>query len=161
MSKPQEQTQTQTQTQTHYNKLFGSIRDEYYFCNDIFDDGEVKSVTGTVLIPIDRDWYTHMTEGDGLLEQLEESWRIAVENGDTQDSLEDWARDVYNDEGDEAVFDLSAHDLWDQLREIGLDEETYPVFAFNGWGKCFSPDMEFDDVYDPELLKTIIEIVTK
>ena len=83
---------------------------------------------------------------------------MSVNDGKTEQSLDEWISDVLMYDGDEAIFDFSGYNLWEQLRELGLTEEEYPVFECSGGGRCFSSDIEFDEVYDEELLKKIKEI---
>lgn len=145
--------------ETRYDKLVGEKDGDFYFCDYIFYEGEdFKGATGTVLTPVTKEDYLDRTEGEGLLDYLREIWQQAVSAGQTEKSLEDWAEEVINIDGDEAVFDLSGYDLWGQLRQIGYNEEEYPVFQCSGGGRCFGRFDKFDKVYDQELLDKIRKI---
>lgn len=142
--------------QTDYNKLVGRKGDEYYFCDYIFDHGDnFKGATGTVLVPISKDEYEERTSEDGLLDYLGEHWQGAVSSGETEMSKSEWVQWVYDVDGDDALFDFSGSNLWDQLREIGITEEEFPVIQCQGGGRCFGRFEDFDEIYDQELWEKI------
>jgi hypothetical protein len=144
-----------TRQETKYNKLVGIIDDEYCFLDYTFKDGDFMGACGTILQPITRKQYEYDTSEDSLLERLGEWWKNAVDNNSTELGKVEWVRDIYNRDGDDALYDLSGYDLWDQLRNIGLTEEDYPVFNCIGGGRCFDKNMKFDKVYDQKLVDII------
>ena len=145
--------------QTEYNKLVAERNGEFYFCDYIFKHkDDFKGATGTELVPVSKEEYEERTSLESITERFEDCWRDAVSNGDEFRSLDDYCSDIFQYEGDEAVFDFSGYNLWDQLREIGYDEENYPVFDCIGGGRCFSKDDKWDKIYDEKLLKKIVRI---
>jgi len=97
------------------------------------------------------------------MDWFKENWQQAVESGNTIESLEDFTAAALRNYGDEAVFDLSGYDYWDDLRGAvpELTEEAYPVFECTGGGRSFSPDMKWDEIYDGDLWQQIKEIETQ
>ena len=156
---------TSDRTETKYNKLIGRIGDSYYFLDDIFKyKDDFKGATGTVLEPVSQESYDETMTVDGFKDRgYDEHWKGAVESGSTELGLDDWLQLVLDQYGDEAVYDLSGYsdDLWDQLRDIGLTEEKYPIFTCVGGGRSFSPDMVWDELYNPELWEKIKEVEGK
>uniref|UniRef100_A0A6M3KD57 Uncharacterized protein n=1 Tax=viral metagenome TaxID=1070528 RepID=A0A6M3KD57_9ZZZZ len=150
-------------TETIEKKLVGRIDCNYYFCDTIFDykDG-FKGATATVLCPVSREDYEQRTDpyDSDTLEHFEDCWQQAVHAGTTTKGLDAWVEEVLAVDGDEAVFDFSGYDYWDILRDAvpELTEEDYPVFECVGGGRSFSPNMQWDEIYDEELWKRIKEI---
>lgn len=148
--------------ETAYNKLVARKDDDYYFCDYIFkNDENFKGATGSILRPISKDEHEYNTSEEGLLEYLGELWQDAVASGNTEMGKAEWCEWVYEIDGDNAIYDLSYHNLHEQLREIGISEEDFPVIVCSGGGRCFNADDEFDEVYDQELLDKIRAIETK
>lgn len=145
--------------QTNYNKLVGRTGDEYYFCDYIFTHADdFKGATGSVLRPVSKAEYEERTSQEELEDRFSDVWREAVASGSTTDSLSVWVEQAFDIDGDEMVFDLSYSRYWDQLRELGFNDEEYPLFECTGGGRCFSKDIKFDEVYDQGLLNKIIAI---
>lgn len=141
-----------------YNKLVGEKNGEYYFCDYIFDDGKgFKGATATILVPVSKEEYDERTSLEGAKERFEDLWRETVKDGGTEDSLEDWCQSIIDTDGDDAFFDFSGCNLWEQLRDK-FPEDEYPVFECIGGGRSFSKENDFDRVFDQELLKKIQEV---
>jgi len=149
-------------TETKYNKLVGRIGNSYYFCDDIFKyNDNFQGATATVLEPVSREEYDERTSEDGLIDYLGECWKDAVANDSTTMGEAEWCQYAYDVDGDEILFDFSGSNLWNQLRDLGMSEEDYPVFACTGGGRSFSHDQEFDEVYDADLLAKIKAVETR
>lgn len=152
-------------TETIEKKLVGRIDCYYYFCDYLFNhkDG-FKGATATVLRPVSREDYEQRTDpyDSDTLEYFEECWKGAVQAGTTTEGLETWVKEVLAVDGDEAVFDFSGYDYWDDLRDAvpELTEEDYPVFECVGGGRSFRPDMQWDEIYNEELWERIKAIET-
>lgn len=146
--------------QKKIQKLVGRIGDEYYFVDYFFDDtlhgDPFMGATASILRPVTADEYEYRTEGDGLYEYLEEIWRMQVSEGNVTEGLEEWADMVYRIDGDDALFDLSYSEYWEDLRELGFDEDEYPIFEASGGGRSFSPDMKWDEIYDEDLWDDVV-----
>mgnify|MGYP001617477109 CR=1 FL=1 len=148
--------------ETKYNKLVGRIGDAYYFCDGIFKyDDSFQGATATVLEPVSLDEYEERTSPSGLLDYLGDHWKDAVADDATTLGQSEWCEWTYNVDGDEMLWNHSGYDLWDQLRDLGLSEEEYPLFTCSGGGRSFSPDMQFDEIYDPALWSKIQAVETK
>ena len=150
-------------TETTEKKLVGRIGNNYYFCDTIFEyENGLKGATATVLCPVSREIYEQRTDptDSDTLDWFEECWKGAVQTGHTTKGLEAWAEEVLAVDGDEAVFDFSGYDYWDDLRNAvpELTEEDYPVFECVGGGRSFRPNMQWDEIYNEELWNRIKEI---
>lgn len=145
---------------TTYNKLIGKKDGAYYFLDDIFHyDDNFQGATATVLEPITKQEYEDAKSIDSLKDRgYDDLWKQAVQCDDTKLGLDEWLQEILDDDGDEGIWDLSGSNLWDQLREIGLTEEEYPVFECTGGGRLFSKDMVWDELYNEELWKKIQEV---
>jgi len=142
-------------------KLVGRIGDTYYVCDCIFRYGNIfHGATATVLCPVSRENYEYSQETDQLKERFEDLWRTAVIDGGTDQSLEDYAQEIFDVDGDEALWDFSGHEYWDMIRQAvpELAKEDYPVFDCVRSGRSFSYNMEWDEIYDRELWKCIQEV---
>lgn len=152
--------------QTQIGKLVGRIENEYYICDTLFEHADgFKGATAMVLYSVSRSMYEERIdpENPDTLEYFEDCWRGAVQAETTTEGLEEWVKTVLNIDGDEAVFDFSGYDYWEMLREFvpELTEEDYPVFECVGGGRCFRPDMEWDEIYNEELWQKIKRTETK
>lgn len=147
-----------TRNETKYDTLVGRNGDEYIFLQYTFshDDG-FHGATGTSIRPVSKEEYEERTSPEGLLEYLGESWQDAVASGETELGKEDWCTWVYDMDGDDALFDLSYRNLWEQARKANpeLTVEAYPIFECVGAGRMFSVGMTFEQVYAPALLAVI------
>ena len=144
--------------QTNYNRLVGRKDNSYYFCDYIFEDKDFCGATATILDPVTKDDYDYRTSLEGAMDCFEVClWK----ESDTLLSYEDWVQSILDTDGDEAIFDHSGYNLWDQLREIGFEESEYPVFECCGGGRSFSSDMKFDKIYDIDLWNKIKAIELK
>jgi len=152
--------------QIQIKKLVGRIDNSYYFCDTLFEHADdFKGATATVLCSVSRENYENRTDpqNSDTIEYFEECWRESVKVRATTKSLETWVEDVLVIDGDEAVFDVSGFEYWDDLRKAvpELTEENYPVFECVGGGRSFEPNMEWDEIYDLELWERIKEIETQ
>ena len=152
--------------QTDYDKLVGRIGNEYYFCDYIFRHyRDFKGATATILRPVSEDEYNERMDptSSDTQDWFGELWRDAVASERTEVGLEEWIEWVLDNDGPDAIFDLSCDHLWDDLREAVLEftEEDYPVFECIGGGRCFSPDMKWDEIYDNKLWQKIKKVEAK
>jgi len=154
--------------QKNFNKLVGRIGNDYYFCDYIFIDGKMNNelfqgATGTVLNPVSKEEYEERTdpESEECLDYFKEIWQMSVQDDNTELGLQEWVEQVLNIDGDEAVFDFSGYNLWEQLRDIGLNEDDYPVFECVGGGRSFDSKMKFDEVYNKDLWRLIKAVESK
>jgi len=153
-------------TRTQIKKLVGRIGNDYYFCDALFEHtDDFKGAIATVLRPVACEDYENRTNPNNpdVIKYFEDCWRQAVQTEITTDSLEYYVKMILDIDGDEAVFDFSGYDYWDDLRAAipELTEKDYPVFECVSGGRSFSPDMKWDELYDEKLWKQIKEIETK
>ena len=146
---------TETRTQTNYDKLIGRKGEEYYYLDYVFTHRQdFKGATGSIMRPVTEaeaeerrdDW-----DSDG------EMWRQAVAGESTTLSQEEWQQQALAIDGDDLVFDLSyccTHGE-DLLERLGRDE--YELVECLGGGRCFYTDIEWDELFEPELWELIKE----
>jgi hypothetical protein len=145
---------TTERKQTDYYELVGRIDEDYYFCDYIFEDGDFKGATATVVRPVFSGEYN---DEDRLREWADELWRGAVANEDTDLGLDEWID--YADITSESMFDTDIKGvIYDKMRELYPDEDETPVFECIGGGRSFSKDMKFDEVFNDSLLKKINKV---
>lgn len=155
---------SQSRNQKDIKKLVARTENgEYVFCDYIFRDElhgrPFNGATGAIMCPVSREEYEERTSQEGLEEYLEEIWRQSVAAGDTQESLEEWARQAFAMDGDDLLWDQSyTNDYAPQLRAIGLTEEDYPVIECIGGGRIFHVTDKYAEVYDTALLAEILEV---
>ena len=146
--------------QKDIKKLVGRIGDGYYICDYVFkyEDG-LHGATATVLRPVSKQEYEDSQEIDNLKGRFADLWMEAVRDGRTEESLEDFAQGIYNNGGDEYLWDSSGYEYWDMLRKTipELTEEDFPVFDCSSGGRSFSVDMKWDEIYDAEVWVLIQE----
>jgi hypothetical protein len=151
---------------TTYNKLIGKTEDGYAFLNDVFEYSDnFKGATGTVLCPISEEEYEERTDRDSLIDRFEDIWKECVYAGKTTLGLEDWVDEVIRIDGaEETAFDTSywRGQMWDDIREkTGQTEKEYPVYECTNVGRIFSKNMNWEELYEPELWKLIQEYETE
>jgi len=144
--------------QTDYKKVIGKNKDgEIVVLDYIFEhtDG-LKGATGSTFRAVSKEEREERVNDESY---LEESWKCAVQNGSTELGLSEWCELVRDTDGDEAFFDLSYSELWDDIREAFpeyADEDAYTLFECAGGGRCFP--QEWDVLLEPELNKKILEV---
>ena len=156
-----------------YNILVGRIGDEYYFLDKIFkyNDG-FKGATGTVVMPVSKEYFEQATSEEGILERYvdamgEDEWisTLGLDREDFKDeddlmkAIEDGIYQLYLN-GELNYFEEVGSDLENQLRALPkfASSEEYPLFEVIGGGRVFSKDREFDEIYNQELFDKIKEI---
>lgn len=108
-----------------YPKIIGQITGD----SIIVQDGK-EHIVG--FRPIDRDFYDSWTNpedpcGDAI-DYIKELWQGAVAENMTEESLVEYATNLIALDGGEVFWDYGYYDLWNVLREAGLNEESWPVF---------------------------------
>ena len=143
------------------NKLVGRIKEEYYFCDEIFKyDGGFHGATATVLRLISKGEYEEAKSIENAKDRFRELWIEAAKDERTEESLEEFCCAIIDCDDDEAFWDFSGSEYWDDLRQAvpELTEEEYPVFECVGGGRSFSVDMEWDEIYDKDLWEKIKQV---
>ena len=165
-----------TRTEIKHGKLIGRVDDEFWFLDDLFKyefEGAQPSglnfqgAVGTIIRPIGFEEYNEVTNIENAKEDLREVWVERAKEGYTDQSLEDFTQSAIESEGDELFFDFSYYEYWEQIRALGYTEEMSPVMNCIGGGRVFSQFKSlaeahtfFDEIYDEDLLKQIIEYET-
>jgi len=157
----------------NYDSLVGRIGDEFYFLDDIFKykDG-FKGATGTIVMPVNSQYYEYATSEDGILERFmdamgEDEWLEALQlnrddfedEDDLTKAIEDGIYQLYS-YGELQPFEDAGSDIESQMRELSefADESKYPLFEVIGGGRIFGKDVVFDKIYNQELYDKIKQI---
>jgi len=147
-------------TETKYLKPIGIKDGSIYFLNYTFDHGDFKGATGIVLDPISKNYIADLTSEDWI-DYSRDLWVDAVQSGSTEDSLEDFAESV-KDENESYGRLFPGHD--DSYSELYKQahkhfDDSVETFNCSGGGRCFNEELlnSFDKVIDPELIKIIKE----
>lgn len=141
-------------------KLVGRIEDRYYVCDYVFADKKgFQGATASVLRPVGINEYEEAQQPENLKEYFQELWQEAVKAGTTEESLQDYAEEIYAVDGDSSRWDLSYYGYWDIIRKAvpELTEEDYPIFECVGGGRSFSSDMKWDEIYNQKIWELILE----
>lgn len=149
-------------------KAVGIKDGEVYIAEYFFDYGEnFKGVTGWVMRPLTEAEIEAGNEPENYIEYYREIWKEAVRADQTEDGLEDFAEEAARwDEGlypgDDPSFRDETEDIVNALCEVDRDEISnycgdYQTWQYSGCGRVFSRDMEFDYVFDIDLLDKIRE----
>jgi len=141
-----------------YGILIGRIDNEYYFLDYLFfETKKFKGATGSVMSPMDEDEYNERVESYFDPENMREFWKGAIEDGQTEDGLDDWIEFVRNTDGEEGVIDRSHSSSYgEELKEKLGEEKAFEIECVGG-GRCFKEDMQWDEIYDKELWEKIKE----
>lgn len=136
-------------------KLIGKKDGLYCVCDYVFDDGEFRGAVGSTFQPIDKDGYEtmHNSSSEEVKDRFHDLWAGAAKDGRTEESLEEFCENILACDGDDALWDLSySNYAWDLIRDAipELTEDEYPVFECVGGGRCFDPNMQWDELYDAE-----------
>ena len=156
-----------------YNKLVGSIDNEYYFVDYIFNDADgFKGATGTIVMPVSKEYYDLATSEEGILDRYmtamgEDEWlnTLGLDRDDFEDedemikAIEDGIYDLYR-VGELNPFEEVNYKLEEQMRKLPefSDSDEYPIFETIGGGRIFGKDTKFDKIYDQELYNKIRKI---
>lgn len=153
-------------TRREVNRILGRKGTEYIAVGEFFEhpDG-LKGVTGSSFCPITRSMLEQAEEQENLEERFYDLWVESVKSGSTEQSLADFARDIYRSDGYEALYDLSYYDLGEEaarlynarLPEEHDSEDEAEFSECIGGGRMFNAHtlLTMDEVYDPELLKEV------
>jgi len=145
-------------------QLVGRIADHYYVLDYTFDNGDgFKGATGYIFVPVTKVQQKEAMTYEAVKERFEELWRDAVHNRLTEQGLDTYINEIYDNISIDDIFDTSefstgvtvAQVYNSELPENTLDEKKAEFCECVGAGRIFSHNMQFDKVYDPELLKEI------
>jgi len=157
----------------NYDALIGRVGIEYYFLDEIFKykDG-FKGATGTIVMPVSKQYYDYATSEEGILERYmdamgEYEWLevLGLNRDDFEDedemikAIEDGIYDLYR-VGELNPFEEVSYELEEQMRELPefSDSDEYPLFEIIGGGRIFEKNTKFDKIYNQELFNKIKEI---
>jgi hypothetical protein len=151
------------------DRLVGKSKDgSYYWCDYVFDDSmhgaPFRGATGSVFSPVTKARYEEDMDPKNAAERFDDLWREVVRSGGTDKGLEEWAKEMIDNEGDSAVYDLSYYSAGEEVAKKWNEEggykdgdDEYAEFSeCIGGGRCFNHEMEWDTVYDAELLAEIL-----
>lgn len=151
------------------NKAVGIKNGEIYFIEYFFNHGEnFKGATGYSMRPLTEGEIDAGNMEENYIEYYREIWKEAVRADQTEDGLEDFAENAAHwDEGlypgDDPSFRDEAEGIIAALPEVDRDEirnycGDYQTWQCSSCGRIFSKDLDFDYVFDVELLDKIREI---
>jgi hypothetical protein len=137
--------------------------------DNFFDHGGgFKGVTGYYMRPLTEEEIEERNSEDNYIEYYREIWKECVRTDQTEYGLYDFVKDSiqyepglfpgddpsYRDEAEEIISKLP-QEFQEKIKELCGEYQTWEC---SGCGRCFSKDMEFDFVFDNEVLKKIQEI---
>lgn len=149
-------------TAKKYNQLIGRIDNSYYFLDEIFKySDDFQGATATVIEPVGRGEYDEQTSDENIREYLRDHWQMQVSDGSTEQSLDEYVDEVtsYENVEDIVFSDIIDDDRTEDLRKrLAASVDDYPVFIASGGGRSFSKGMQWDFIYNQELLDEIEKV---
>ena len=148
--------------QQDVNKLVGIDENgDYYWLDYVFKDEDFEGAVGTVFRPVSEAQREEIVTLDNALEHFEDLWRETVASGTTEESLDEFVKNILRWDGDEAFFDLSDYDNGCKVAKVynselpdDADESEKAEFSeCTGGGRCFSYKIKWDKVYDKDALE--------
>jgi hypothetical protein len=138
-------TTTPEREETKYNKLIARNGEEYIFLESIFKTDTMQGAVGARVIPVSKE---HYEDEEAHKEYVKVWWQDAVANDNTEDSLEDWLAGNYDIDQDARFDVVHDDDIVEQMRKHYPNEDATPIFEYIGFGRMFSPEDEYEQVYD-------------
>ena len=156
---------------TKYNKIIGIANGSVYVLEETFkysDDG-FKGCCGYTMSTISQDYIDERNDVDWLCDNYDDVWREAVRAGQTtmglEDFMDDWVRnccDLFpsDDPSHRSDFEQALEDARPEVAKkvieyFGADIEDFGAWNNKGCGRCFNKDMEWDELFEPELWEMI------
>jgi hypothetical protein len=150
--------------------LIAKRGEEYYFLDDVFEykDG-FKGATGTIVVPVSKDYYEYATSYDGIVERYvdsmgEDEWLDVLgldkddfeDEGEMIEAIEEGIYALYRN-GELNPFEEPNYDMVEQMRDLPQfkNEDKYPIFEVIGGGRIFNKDNKFDKIYNKKLYNRI------
>jgi hypothetical protein len=150
--------------------LIAKRDEEYYFLDDVFEykDG-FKGATGTIVVPVSKDYYEYATSYDGIVERYldsmgEDEWLDVLgldkddfeDEGEMIEAIEEGIYALYRN-GELNPFEEPNYDMVEQMRDLPQfkNEDKYPIFEVIGGGRIFNKDNKFDKIYNKKLYNRI------
>ena len=144
---------TITPTNKTYMRLVGKSDDNFYLLREIRTPANGKQViTASVLHPITEDDMCHARDNY----DYKSAWQEAVSNDETEDGLSRWS-EYYDIEMDQ-LFELATH-AHAKLVYDHIDVDDCEGIQEMDYGMCFSPNMEWQELYEPNLWAFIKRIL--
>lgn len=145
-------------------QLVGRIADHYYVLDYTFDNEDgFKGATGYIFVPVTKQQQREALTYEAVKERFEELWEYAVHNRLTEQGLDAYINEIYNNISIDDIFDTSefstgvtvAQVYNSELPENTPYEKKAEFCECVGAGRIFSHNIKFDKVYDQELLEEI------
>lgn len=142
-------------TQTDIQRLVGRIDKDYYFLNYVFEHSpDFKGATGSILEPLTEDEYNERVDNFFDEDNMREFWQEAVKANKTEQSLSDYIQE-WRDNNEQSAIDESYFNTYGvQLAELLGNDKCF-ITNCTGGGRCFTKDMEFDEIFDQSLIDLI------
>ena len=156
-----------------YNKIIGIANGLVYVLEEAFEyaDG-FKGCCGYTMSTISKDYIDERNDVDWLCDNYDYIWRDAVKEEKTtlglEDFMENWVHNCcelfptddpsYRSEFEEALEDARPEVAKKVIEYFGADSEDFGAWNNEGCGRCFDKDIEWDELFEPELWEMIRRI---
>jgi hypothetical protein len=147
-----------TRKATNYNLPVGIKDNEIVFLQDSFEYPDMKGCTGFCLSPLSQDELDRCNDPETIAEEYGFLWRECVQCGTTELGLDEWVAE-FIEESNMHGYDYPGQDnsyiehMTDEIKEKYFPDAA--AFTCTGGGRCFSKNMEFDILINPELIEVI------
>jgi len=148
------------------DKLVGRNEDGvYYWLDYVFKDKDFQGTVGTMFRPVSKFEKENTMSLDAAVDRFEDCWREAVQSGNTEEGLVEYAESIIRWDRDEAFFDLSDYDAGCEVAEmynseLSADADEGDKAEFSeciGGGRCFCREIKWAKIYDEKALKLALE----
>lgn len=156
---------------TKYNKIIGIANGLVYVLEETFkysDDG-LKGCCGYAMSTISQDYIDERNDVCWLCDNCDDIWREAVRAGQTtmglEDFMDDWVRNCcelfptddssYRSDFEQVLEDARPEVAKKVIEYFGADSEDFGAWNNECGGRTFHKDMEWDELFEPELWKMI------
>jgi hypothetical protein len=169
-----------------YESIVGVLEDsDYVVLDKVFEHKDsFRGATGSRFHPVDENERRYRTSTEVAMEHFEDFWEELYHkkpgfdrsgnvytSGEDFPSLYDFTEEALNEQGDEAVFDLSYYDVGCQVAALHTErlakskgisvqefKEKFPdevceISECTGGGRCFSYKMDWAEIFDKKALK--------
>lgn len=155
---------------TKYNKIIGIANGLVYVLEETFKYAdEFKGCCGYAMSTISQDYIDEQNDVDYLCDNHEDIWRETVRAGQTTLGLYDFMEDLVHNccelfPSDDPSFRMDFEQaLQDARPEVAkkvieyfdADSEDFGAWNNEGCGRCFHKDMEWEELFEPELWEMI------
>lgn len=155
---------------TKYNKIIGIANGLVYVLTETFKYSDnFKGCCGYAMSTISQDYIDERNSTNWLCDNYDDIWREAVRAEQTtmglHDFMDDWVQNCcdlfptddssYRSDFEQLLEDARPEVAKKIIEYFGADSEDFGAWNNESGGRCFDKDMEWDELFEPELWEMI------